>query len=113
MRFAWAKPRPWPGAGAERVVMLMSRRSREAFALAKHLWTYWDLAPGALEVRWTDGGFPGGHRWGWEIAWDDGPTVHRMSHAARQVPVGPAISELVHADLVRYERSLTLTAWAV
>jgi hypothetical protein len=40
--------------------MLMSRRSREASALAKHLWTYLDLEPGAVEVRWTDGWFKGG-----------------------------------------------------
>jgi len=97
----------------EAVVVLMSRRSREAFALAKALWTYWGLGPGAVEVRWADGWFPGGHRWGWVIAWDDGSTVHRMRQAAREVPSGPAIGELVHADLVRYERSLTLTAWAV
>src|SRR6266540_2451157 len=93
--------------------MLMSRRSREAVALAKGLWIYWDLAAGAVEVRWTDGWFRGGYRRGWEIAWDDGPTVHRMRQAAHQVPAGPAIGELVHGDLVRYERSLTLTAWAV
>jgi len=94
--------------------MLMSRRSREAFALAKTLWTYWDLGPGAVEVRWTDGWFKGGtYRQGWEIAWDDGPTVHRMRQAAREVPSGPAIGELLRGDLVRYERSLTLTAWAV
>jgi hypothetical protein len=36
-----------------------------------------------------------------------------MRRAAHQVPAGPAIGELVHADLVRYERYLTLTAWAV
>jgi hypothetical protein len=95
------------------VVVLMSRRSREAFALAKALWTYWDLAAGAVEVRWTDGWFRGGaYRSGWEIAWDDGPTVQRMRQAAQQVPAGPAIGELVRADQVRYERSLTLTAWA-
>src|SRR6266487_422439 len=93
--------------------MLMSRRSREALALAKTLWTYWDLTPGAVEVRWTDGWFRDGHRQGWEIAWDDGPTVQRMRQAAREVPAGPAIGELVRADLVRDERSLTLTAWAV
>jgi hypothetical protein len=93
--------------------MLMSRRSREAFALAKALWTYWDLAAGAVEVRWTDGWFRGGYRQGWEVAWDDGPTVHRMRQAAYEVPVGPAIGELVRGDLVRYQRSLSLTAWAV
>jgi hypothetical protein len=94
--------------------MVMSRRSREALTLAKHLWTYWSLGPGGVEVRWTDGWFRGGvYRQGWEIAWDDGPTVHQMPQAALEVPVGPAIGELVHADLVRYERSLTLTAWAV
>jgi hypothetical protein len=92
--------------------MLMSRRSREADALAKTLWTYWDLGPGAVEVRWTDGWFRGGHRWGWEIAWDDGPTAERMRQAALEVPAGPAIGELLRGDLVRYERSLTLTAWA-
>jgi hypothetical protein len=94
--------------------MLMSRRSREALALAKALWTYWDFGPGAVEVRWTDGWFKGGvYRQGWEIAWDDGPTVARMRHAAHRVPAGPAIAALVRAELVRYERSLTLTAWAV
>ncbi len=92
----------------------MSRRSREAFAFAKALWTYWGLRPGAVEVRWTDGWFRGGvYRQSWEIAWDDGPTVQRMRQAAHQVPSGPAIGELVRADQVRYERSLTLTAWAV
>jgi hypothetical protein len=96
------------------VVVLMSRRSREAFAFAKALWTYWGLRPGAVEVRWTDGWFRGGvYRQGWEIAWDDGPTVQRMRQAAHQVPSGPAVGELVRADQVRYERSLTLTAWAV
>src|SRR6266545_8004364 len=94
--------------------MLMSRRSREAFALAKSLWTYWDLAAGAVEVRWTDGWCKGGtYRQGWEIAWDDGPTVERMRQAALEVPSGPAIGELVDADLVRYQRALTLTVWAV
>jgi hypothetical protein len=98
----------------EAVVMLMSKRSREAVALAKHLWTYWDLAAGVVEVRWTDGWFKGGvYRQGWEIAWDDGPTVERMRQAAHQVLTGPAIGELVQGDMVRYERSLTLTAWAV
>jgi hypothetical protein len=92
----------------------MSRRSREARVLAKTLWTYWDLGPGGVEVRWTDGWFWGGvYRQGWEIAWDDGPTVERMRQAARKVPAGLAIGELVQADLVRYQRSLTLTAWAV
>ena len=94
--------------------MAMSRRSREAFALAKHLWTYWHLGPGAVEVRWSDGWFKGGtYRQGWEIAWEDGPTVVWMRQAALRVPVGPAIGGLVHDDLVRYQRSLTLTAWAV
>jgi hypothetical protein len=93
--------------------MLMSKRSREALALAKHLCTYWDLGPGAVEVRWTDGWFRGGFLQGWEIAWDDGPTVARMRQAAHQVPAGPAIGELVRTDLVRYERSLTPVAWAV
>jgi hypothetical protein len=78
------------------VVVLMSRRSWEAVALAKILWTYWDLGPGAVEVRWTDG-----------------PTIAQMCQAARVVPAGPAIGELVHGDLVRYERYLTLMAWAV
>ena len=91
----------------------MSRRSREAFALAKTLWTYWDLERGAVEVRWTDGWFRGGYRRDWEIAWDDGPTVARMRQAAREIPAGLAIGELVSGGLVRYERSLTLTAWAV
>src|SRR6266498_1340344 len=77
--------------------MVMSRRSREAVTLARHLWIYWGLAAGAVEVRWTDGWFKGGvYRQGWEIAWDDGP-----------------IGELVRADRVRYQRCLTLTAWAV
>ncbi len=93
--------------------MVMSRRSREAFALAKHLWTHWDLGPGAVEVRWIDGWFRGDYRQGWEIAWDDGPTIDRMRQAAREVPAGRAISELVHAELGRYQRSLTLTTWAV
>ena len=93
--------------------MVMSKRSREARALAKALWTYWDLLPGAVEVRWTDGWFRGGHRWGWEIAWDDGPTEHRMRQAAHEVPTGAGIGELIRAELVRYQRSLTLTAWAV
>jgi hypothetical protein len=96
------------------VVIIMSRRSREAFTLAKALWTHWDLGPGGVEVRWTDAWFKGGtYRQGWEIAWDDGPTIQRMRQAALKAPTGPAIGELVHADLVRYERSLTLTAWAV
>ncbi len=95
------------------VVIGMSSRSREAVALAKALWTYWDLEPGAVDVRWTDGWFHGGHRQGWEIAWDDGPTVQRMRRAALEVPTGPAIGELIRSELVRYERSLTLTAWAV
>jgi hypothetical protein len=93
--------------------MVMSRRSREAFALAKALWTYWDLGPGAVEARWTDSWFRGGYRQGWEIAWDDGPTVERMRQAAHQVQAGATIGELVRGDLVRYERSLSLTAWAV
>jgi hypothetical protein len=102
------------GCRGQAVVMLMSRRSREALMLAKTLWTYWDLAAGAVEVRWTHGWFRDGtYRHGWEIAWDDGPTLHRMRQAAHQVPAGPAIGELVRDDLVRYERSLTLTAWAV
>src|SRR6266545_2017634 len=97
----------------EAVVMLMSRRSQEAFALAKSLWIYWDLPSGAVEVRWTDGWFRGGYRQGWEIAWDDGPTVHLMRQAALEAPTGPAIGELVRGDQVRYQRSLMLTAWAV
>ena len=95
------------------MVIVMSRRSREAVTLARHLWTYWGLAAGAVQVRWTDGWFARGtYRQGWEVAWDDGPTVERMRQAA-QVFAGPAIGELVRGDLVRYERSLTLTAWAV
>jgi hypothetical protein len=97
----------------EAVVMLMSKRNREALALAETLWSYWNLAVGAVEVRWTAGWFRGGYRWGWEIAWDDGPTVEQMRQAAQQVPAGPAIGELVRGDLVRYARSLTLTAWSV
>jgi hypothetical protein len=93
------------------VVIVMSRRSREAFALAKNLSTSWDLGPGAVQLRWTDGWFRGGYRQGWEIAWDDGPTAQRMRQAAREVPAGPAIGELVRTDLVRYERSLSLMAW--
>ncbi len=91
----------------------MSKRSREAVALAEALWTHWGLKPGVVEVRWTDGWFPGSYRHGWEIAWDDGPTIQQMRQAAHQVLAGPAIGELVHNDLVRYERYLTLTAWAV
>ena len=92
----------------------MSKRSREAVALTEALWTYWGLTADAVEVRWTDGWFKGGtYRQGWEVAWDDGPTITRMRQAAHQVLAGPAIGELVHNDLVRYERYLTLTAWAV
>jgi hypothetical protein len=94
------------------VMMMMSKRSREALALAKALWTNWDLGPGAVEVRWTDGWLRGGYRQGWETAWDDGPTVARMRQATREVPSGPAIGELVRTDQVRYERSLSLAAWA-
>lgn len=91
----------------------MSRRSREAVTLARHLWIYWGLAGGAVEVRWTDGWFRGGvYRHGWEVAWDDGPTIERMRQAA-QVFAGPAIGELVRCGLVRYQRCLTLMAWAV
>lgn len=91
----------------------MPRRSREAVALARHLWIYWGLAAGAVQVRWTDGWFKGGvYRQGWGVAWDDGPTIERMRQAAH-VFAGPAIGELVRGDLVRYERYLTLTAWAV
>jgi hypothetical protein len=93
--------------------MPMSKRSQEAVTLARHLWIYWGLAAGAVEVRWTDGWFKGGvYRQGWEVAWDDGPTITRMRQAAH-VFAAPAIGELVHGDLVRYERYLTLTAWAV
>jgi hypothetical protein len=99
--------------GATQTVISMSRRSREALTLAKHLWTHWRLAPGGVEVRWTDGWFRGRYRRGWEIAWDDGPTIQRMRQAALKAPVGQAIGELVHAGLVGYQRSLTLTAWAV
>jgi hypothetical protein len=63
-------------------------------------------------VRWTDGWFKDGYRQASEVAWDDGPTVERMRQAAR-VFAGPTIGELVRADLVRYQRCLTLTAWAV
>jgi hypothetical protein len=95
------------------VVVLMSKRSREAVTLARHLCIYWSLKPGAVDVRWTDGWFARGtYRQGWEVAWDDGPTVERMRQAA-QVFAGPAIGEVVRAGLVRYERCLTLTAWAV
>jgi hypothetical protein len=95
------------------VVVLMSRRSREAVVLARRLCIYWSLAAGAVEVRWSDGWFARGtYRQGWEVAWDDGPTVERMRQAA-QVFAGPAIGEVVRAGLVRYERCLTLTAWAV
>src|SRR6266536_5657893 len=90
----------------------MSKRSREALALAKRLGTFWDLGPGAVEVRWTDGWFRGRHLQGWKIAWDDGPTLERMRRAALEVPAGPAIGELVRADLVRYQRALSLAAWA-
>jgi len=47
------------------VVIVVSKRSREALALAKTLWTYWHLGPGAVEVRWTDGWFRGGYGQGW------------------------------------------------
>jgi hypothetical protein len=96
-----------------RKVIEMSKRSREALALAKHLCSYWDLAAGGVEVRWTDGWFKSGYRQGWEIAWDDGPTLQRIRQAARKAPAGPAIGELVRHDLVRYQHSLTVTAWAV
>jgi hypothetical protein len=91
----------------------MSRRSREAFTLARSLWTHWNLGPGGVEVRWTEDWFKSGYGLGWEIAWDDGPTIERMRQAAPKVPVGPAIGDLVRGDLVRYQRCLTLTAWAV
>jgi hypothetical protein len=95
-------------------VIVMSKRSREAVALTEALWTYWGLTADAVEVRWTDGWLKGGtYRQGWEVAWDDGPTITRMRQAAHQVLAGPAIGVLVHADLVRYERCLTLTTWAV
>jgi hypothetical protein len=101
------------GCRGQAVVMLMSKRSREAFTLARHLCIYWGLRPGAIEVRWTDGWYRRStYRQGWEIAWDDGPTAERMRQAAR-VFAGPAIGELVRGDLVRSQRSLTLTAWAV
>jgi hypothetical protein len=101
------------GCRGQAVVMAMSRRSREASTLAKHLCIYWGLPADAVEVRWTDGWFRRGtYRQGWEVAWDDGPTVERMRQAA-EVFAGPAIGELVRDDLVGYERSLTLTAWAV
>jgi hypothetical protein len=91
--------------------MLMPRRSREALAVAKHLCTYWDLGPGAVEVRWTDGWFKGGaYRQGWEIAWDDGRTVQRMRQAARQVPAGPTIGDLVRAERAWSEERRTLPA---
>jgi hypothetical protein len=78
--------------GATQTVIIMSRRSREARTLARQLWTHWDLGPGGVEVRWTDGWFKGGtYRRGWEIAWDDGPTAEEMRQAARQVFVGPGI----------------------
>jgi hypothetical protein len=96
-----------------KVVIGMSKRSREARALAKALWTYWGYGAGWVDVRWTDGWFKGSvYRQGWEIAWSNGPTVPRMRQAAHQVPAGPAIGELVHEDLVRYERWLTEAAWA-
>ncbi len=40
--------------------MPMSKRSQEAVTLARHLWIYWGLAAGAVQVRWTDGWFKGG-----------------------------------------------------
>jgi hypothetical protein len=101
------------GCRGQAVVVLMSRRSREAVTLARHLCIYWSLRPGAVEMRWSDGWYARGtYRQGWEVAWDDGPTVERMRQAA-QVFAGPAIGEVVRADLVRYQRYLTLTAWAV
>jgi hypothetical protein len=90
----------------------MSKRSREARALAKALWTYWGYGAGWVDVCWTDGWFKGGYRQGWEIVWSNGPSVPRMRQAALEVPAGPAIGELVHEDLVRYERWLTEAAWA-
>jgi hypothetical protein len=106
-------PAEFQTPAATQKVIVMSRRSREALTLAKHLWTHWRLGPGGVEVRWTGGWFRGRYRQGWEIAWDDGPTSQRMRQAALKAPVGQAIGELVHADLVGYQRSLTLTAWAV
>jgi hypothetical protein len=106
-------PAEFQTPAATQKVIVMSRRSREALTLAKHLWTYWRLGPGGVEVRWTDGWFRGRYRQGWEIAWDDGPTIQRMRQAALKAPVGRAIGELVHADMLGYQRSLTLTAWAV
>jgi hypothetical protein len=92
----------------------MSKRSREAFKLGRELWTYWNLNPGRVEVAWTDGWFGGRYRQGYEIRWIDGPTVERMRTAAKhRVPVGPALGELVGGDAVRYQRSLSLVAWAV
>jgi hypothetical protein len=92
----------------------MSRRSREAVNLARGLWVYWDLGPGGVEVAWTDGWFGERYRQGYEVRWTDGPTVARMRAAAeQQVHGGPAIDKLVRGRLVRYERSLSLGAWAV
>jgi hypothetical protein len=88
----------------------MSERSRETAKLARELWAYWHLDPGGVEVVWTDGWFAGRYRQGYEIRWSDGPTVQRMRDAVR---LGPGVAELVRSDVVRYERSVSLLAWAV
>src|SRR6266545_2399536 len=85
--------------------MPMSKRSQEAVTLARHLWIYWGLAAGAVQVRWTDGWFKGGvYRQGWEIAWDDGPTITRMRQAAH-VFAAPAIGELARAEFPERART--------
>jgi len=92
----------------------VSRRSREAATLARGLWTWWAMPPGSVEVRWTDGWYPDRWRWGWEVAWCDGPTVERVRHAAvHEVSGGSGIDALVRGGRVRYERGLSLAAFAV
>jgi hypothetical protein len=92
----------------------MSKRSREAVKLARDLSAYWHLDPGGVEVVWTDGWFAGRYRLGYEIRWSDGPTLERMRDTAEHwVRLGPGLAELVGGDGVRYERSLSLLAWAV
>jgi hypothetical protein len=92
----------------------VSRRSREAATLARGLWTWWAMPPGSVEVRWTNGWYPDRWRWGWEVAWCDGPTVERIRHAAvHEVSGGSGIDALVRGGRVRYERGLSLAAFAV
>jgi hypothetical protein len=92
----------------------MSSRSRQAQGLARGLWTYWGLGPGAVQVVWEQDWRGGRWRWGYRVKWTDGPTVGRMRHAARTaVSAGPQLDELVAGDLVCYQRSLSPLAWGV